>query len=235
MIVIHLARKPLSEPSVASNVLEWGTGGINVDGCRVGTHKEVPASMPTDRSGHGIFGAFDTHGGGAGQDPNVGRWPANLILEHRKRCRSVGQKQIRDPSGPVTGREPSKTTENVYGTWRRAPYEGGDTETVEDYLCADDCPVADLDAQSGKSTASGGPIRQNGGSWKCSYQTGVYDRICDSGGASRFFKQVEPDQEFRRSHHLAICPECGKTAIDHPTDGKLPFMNVLCDGTRVKL
>jgi DNA modification methylase len=34
---ICLARKPLSEKSVAENVLKWRTGGINVDGCRVET------------------------------------------------------------------------------------------------------------------------------------------------------------------------------------------------------
>lgn len=32
---ICIARKPLSEPTVAKNVLKWGTGGINIDGCRV--------------------------------------------------------------------------------------------------------------------------------------------------------------------------------------------------------
>jgi DNA modification methylase len=32
---ICLARKPLSEKTVAANVLRWGTGAINVDGCRV--------------------------------------------------------------------------------------------------------------------------------------------------------------------------------------------------------
>jgi DNA modification methylase len=30
-----LARKPLSEKTIAANVLKWGTGGINIDGCRV--------------------------------------------------------------------------------------------------------------------------------------------------------------------------------------------------------
>jgi DNA modification methylase len=30
-----LCRKPLSEKTVAANVLKWGTGGINIDGCRV--------------------------------------------------------------------------------------------------------------------------------------------------------------------------------------------------------
>jgi hypothetical protein len=32
-----LVRKPLSEKTVAANVLMWGTGGINIDGCRIGT------------------------------------------------------------------------------------------------------------------------------------------------------------------------------------------------------
>jgi site-specific DNA-methyltransferase (adenine-specific) len=34
---IVMARKPLSEKTVGNNVLEWGTGGINIDGCRVET------------------------------------------------------------------------------------------------------------------------------------------------------------------------------------------------------
>lgn len=32
---IVLARKPLSEGTVAANVLRWGTGALNIDGCRV--------------------------------------------------------------------------------------------------------------------------------------------------------------------------------------------------------
>jgi hypothetical protein len=34
---ICLARKPLSEKSIAANVLKWGTGALNIDGCRIGT------------------------------------------------------------------------------------------------------------------------------------------------------------------------------------------------------
>lgn len=33
---ITMARKPLAENTVAENVMAWGTGGINIDGCRVG-------------------------------------------------------------------------------------------------------------------------------------------------------------------------------------------------------
>ena len=43
---ICLARKPLSEKSVAENVLKWGTGGINIDGCRIGT--DIIKSMGTE-------------------------------------------------------------------------------------------------------------------------------------------------------------------------------------------
>ena len=34
---ICVARKPLSEKTIADNVIKWGTGGINIDGCRIGT------------------------------------------------------------------------------------------------------------------------------------------------------------------------------------------------------
>jgi DNA modification methylase len=33
---IVMARKPLSEKTIVDNVLEWGTGGINIDDCRIG-------------------------------------------------------------------------------------------------------------------------------------------------------------------------------------------------------
>jgi DNA modification methylase len=35
-----LCRKPLSEKTIAANVLKWGTGGINIDGCRVEANGE---------------------------------------------------------------------------------------------------------------------------------------------------------------------------------------------------
>jgi len=38
---IVLARKPLSEGTVAANVLKWGTGALNVDGCRIETDESL--------------------------------------------------------------------------------------------------------------------------------------------------------------------------------------------------
>ena len=34
---ICMARKPLSEKTIVQNVIKWGTGAINIDGCRVET------------------------------------------------------------------------------------------------------------------------------------------------------------------------------------------------------
>jgi len=77
---ITVARKPLIG-TVAENVLAHGTGGINVDGCRVGTSKNVPASV-SKKAPANCYGKFAEGGettGIGGHDPNLGRWPANLI------------------------------------------------------------------------------------------------------------------------------------------------------------
>jgi len=74
---ICLARKPLSEKSVASNVLKWGTGGINIDGSRV-RHNEPIKMMKAQDTGHDFYKQ-------AGRYKDVpelkesGRFPANLI------------------------------------------------------------------------------------------------------------------------------------------------------------
>jgi DNA modification methylase len=70
---ITVARKPLGEKTVAANVLAHGTGGINVDGCRVGTEKVVTTN------GKGFKGSFEGGENNNGGAVHEGRWPANLI------------------------------------------------------------------------------------------------------------------------------------------------------------
>ena len=77
---IVMARKPF-KGNVANNVLEWGTGGINVDGCRVGN--ETIQQRQYDRT--------PEHGGqwgnGSKRETNgvitqtEGRFPANIIFD----------------------------------------------------------------------------------------------------------------------------------------------------------
>lgn len=90
---ICVARKPLAPGcTVAVNVLQHGTGALNIDGCRVSTDGEqihAPQSDPLKRSGVvgsnlGISGA-DREAFQAAQRASIertmtmGRWPANLI------------------------------------------------------------------------------------------------------------------------------------------------------------
>jgi site-specific DNA-methyltransferase (adenine-specific) len=74
---VIVARKPI-EGTVANNVLKWGTGGLNIDGSRIGTEggtaRDGKANQPNDSGwanmrGHGIA------------ELNTGRWPANIILD----------------------------------------------------------------------------------------------------------------------------------------------------------
>lgn len=80
-----LVRKPLSEKTVAANVLKHGVGGINIDGCRIGTgydrthggirkasHESNPETFQTGMDQHAR--------------PTGGRFPANLLLSHTLFC-----------------------------------------------------------------------------------------------------------------------------------------------------
>ncbi len=79
---ITMARKPLSEGTVAANVLAHGTGGINVDGCRVegswSTWRKADGTVSEqNQDSHSVYG----QGMGDVRNPEhpSGRWPANLI------------------------------------------------------------------------------------------------------------------------------------------------------------
>ena len=78
---ICLARKPLSEKSIAENVLKHGTGGINIDGCRVATDDEISnhnrsAKSATSKGKFGDSKEQETH---QTDGQKIGRFPANVI------------------------------------------------------------------------------------------------------------------------------------------------------------
>lgn len=110
MYVVTLARKPLSEPTVVSNVLAHGAGALAIDAVRVSLGANDPqfrlsGRVPThiEHVYRGGFGrAKPAHVG----EPHMqsvrhntrGRWPANLLLEHRPGCRDG---TVCDPECPV--------------------------------------------------------------------------------------------------------------------------------------
>ena len=76
---IVMARKPL-DGTVANNVLTHGTGGINIDGCRVGRAYGDDSSAGNRTA---TFGTQETLSGGDGSggwsQNDAGRFPANFI------------------------------------------------------------------------------------------------------------------------------------------------------------
>jgi DNA modification methylase len=81
-----LARKPLSEKTVAENVLKWGTGGINIDECRVEfiSEEEHEKTKRIERGnydyGSGHIQQLKARPVGAETISNPkGRFPANLL------------------------------------------------------------------------------------------------------------------------------------------------------------
>ena len=116
---IVVARKPLTG-TVAGNVLEWGTGGLNIDGSRiVGTVEPVAG---TKRSG-GIMGESSPR-----ENPTephaAGRWPANVILDEYTA-------QLLDEQSGVsvskTGMRGSLSAEGSHEGWKRESHKGFNT------------------------------------------------------------------------------------------------------------
>ncbi len=78
---ITVARKPLSEKTVAQNVLKWGTGGININSCRIETN-EIKTETHLHKSENvNVYGKSTERlrHNGNGTTHIGGRFPANLI------------------------------------------------------------------------------------------------------------------------------------------------------------
>ena len=76
---IVVARKPLNG-TVAANVLAYGTGALNVDGCRIGTTETLgraKGGWGNAAVGADDYGNFNS----IGVTVEGGRWPANVILD----------------------------------------------------------------------------------------------------------------------------------------------------------
>ena len=81
-----LVQKPF-EDTYAENFAEHGTGGLNIDGCRigyasVGDRAQAIVAQPDFKQVNGISTYLDAHArNGLMFDPKTGRWPAHLSLD----------------------------------------------------------------------------------------------------------------------------------------------------------
>lgn len=76
---IYMGQKPFSEDTGTANILLWGTGAINIDGCRVATDALDPHHRHNDVAANGLRGFSGLPDRLSHHGPAVGRWPANLI------------------------------------------------------------------------------------------------------------------------------------------------------------
>ncbi len=123
---IIVARKPF-KGTVANNVLEHGTGGINIDGCRITTPDIIQQSGALvdidrgkcaegyDRPNATMFrtGKPKERGGPAHIQ---GRFPANLIHDGSDEVTELFP-DSKGQQGEIKGTEPSKPGKNTYGIY----------------------------------------------------------------------------------------------------------------------
>jgi site-specific DNA-methyltransferase (adenine-specific) len=221
---IVVARKPL-ESTVAGNVLQWGTGAINIDGTRVaGEPWKSVAPNAGGRSG-GVMGKHTEHPGGEAHV--AGRWPANIVFTHNHDCQQIGTRQDTMRAGERTanfGTQETKSGGNGSGDW------GGRETTVPIWQCTEGCPVRELDRQSG-ITKDGVAVRRNVRGQETSGFIGRQPDSNDqtyggSGGASRFFTVTEWDAPFRYVAKPGKRERTADGTVDgiHPTVKPLALM-----------
>ncbi|MGI5286602.1 DNA-methyltransferase [Nonomuraea polychroma] len=146
---IILARKPLTG-TVAQNVVEHGTGALNIDACRVEAGSR-PLRLSDRTNGNDVYGD-GLHGSYAAGETTQGRWPTNIVFTHHAAC-------------------------------------------VEDGPCEPDCPVAELDRQSGNRPGFSSQRDLTAytdrnkvyGTGVGNVSPGARAGYNDNGGASRFF------------------------------------------------
>lgn len=189
---IVVARKPLSG-TVAANVLEHGTGALNIDGCRIaGTVPSVPQPLFGVADGVTNYGAGTGRNGEMSEAPD-GRWPANVVLTHHHECRPAGT------TSETVGGGAAGTSGFAAGYASGDGFVGREVEAVV-WDCHPECPIAVLDAQSGDLAGGAFPGRANaatGGMYEGGWGPADNDgrTAMDSGGASRYFQQTAWDWE----------------------------------------
>jgi len=207
-----LLRKPF-KGTVASNVIKNGCGGINIDATRIkggGTLDNWKPSTFSNRNGSGLS---KSHIAGSKDKTNEennekmreaqlasiqkmnkeGRFPANLIISHSESCEHKGQKIVKG-----NGHVPKKGKANPFGGTNDVPQEESylKEEIVADYDCVEDCPIHNLDLQSGTKKSQGRATTGGSGNvWTLDKDPKKELGYGDVGGASRFFFSYKNEGE----------------------------------------
>jgi hypothetical protein len=199
MRVVSVIRKPF-EGSATQNIVINECGGLNIDATRIGGEP----SPSVDRRKYSPKECVGATGWTTPARPasyneqrageQSGRWPANLMLVHTPLC--VFEGHVKQKGYMI-----NRWTDGAkpFGGGAGHDYAGQQQNdlNVESWKCHPTCPVSHMDSQSGVSKSSGGRIgnaqgvysNQGRTGWGTGHQAGD-PGYGDSGGASRYFKQV---------------------------------------------
>jgi site-specific DNA-methyltransferase (adenine-specific) len=201
---ICVARKPLSEKTIAENVLKWGTGGINIDGCRIeGAYGTGQNEVIEGKEAGQMYHRHENGMEGNNYKQKImvsnpeGRFPANIILECL--CDEV----IKGEKGERTTKETN--INNKEANWFRNA--GGDKEDRWSFNDKGDihtnpmCPCRLMDEQTGYLKSGEVKPHHKKNKTANGYQGSCYGKFQnedttlkgygDGGGASRFFYQAK--------------------------------------------
>lgn len=141
-----LVQKPISESSIARNILKHGVGGINVEACRI-DYKNENVDFDKVKNGN-IYGGNFSYGKCELKEPpqkykSNGRYPANLILSCDADCEGDNHSPdcpvsvIGEQSGICTtgkGNKGSKDEKYFIGKQSNDTFWEGDTGTAARYF-----------------------------------------------------------------------------------------------------
>jgi len=105
---IVMARKPFNT-TVAENVLTYGTGGINIDECRVGIDENDPNHRHNSSQGNSGKNSMFGVGGHKGNLQSQGRFPANIIHD--------GSEEVLEIFPETSPSNPKKRNRNTIGSF----------------------------------------------------------------------------------------------------------------------
>ena len=112
--VICLAMKPLSEKNFAENVMKWGSGGLNIDDCRIAHNEKTNSCIRKSPKFQGICGEWSDSGEVITTANPEGRFPANFIIH--KDVAPILDKQSGYSKSVRSNMSAGFTDSNVYGT-----------------------------------------------------------------------------------------------------------------------
>ena len=207
---ITVARKPLTG-TVAANVLEWGTGGINVDGCRVGTDSTI-------RKNHtagvwSIQAQENIHGS------ESGRFPANLIHDGSEEVVSL----FPVTNASCASKRGADRNGSVYGTFGLQDTERGHNDNGGSAARFFYCPKA---SKRDRNDGCDDLALRPGGSNAKGYTDDVAKGVDRNRPVANFHPTVKPTELMRYLCRLVTPP--GGTVLD-------PFMGSGSTGKAAKL